>query len=87
MSLEAANFGPGFDVPESGCPIATAGEQRGAIRGEGHALDSTENPSFMSLEAANFGPGFGVPKPGYPVITAGEQCGAVRGEGHACDEI
>ena len=83
MSLEAANFNTGCGVPESGCPVITTGEQRGAVRGEGDALDSTQDPSFMSLEAANFGAGCGVPEPGCPVITTGEQRGAIRGEGDA----
>ena len=78
MSLEAAYFGAGFDVPESSSAV-TAGEQRGAVRGKGHAVDYTS----MSLEAANFNAGCGVPKPGSTVNTAGKQCNAVRGEGDA----
>ena len=87
MPFKAAYFFAGFGVPESGCPIAATGEQRGAVRGKRDALDSTQAPSFMSLETANFNTGFGVPEPGCPVITAGKQRGAVRGEGDARDEM
>ena len=39
MSLEAADFSAGFDVPKPSYPVITAGEQRGAIRGESDACD------------------------------------------------
>ena len=86
MSLEAADFGAGFGVPESGCPIVAAGEQCGAVRGESYASDPTGYPTFMSLEVAYFGAGCSVPEPGYPIVGASEQCGAIRSEGNALDQ-
>ena len=68
MSLEAVNFVAGFGVPESGCLVRAAGDQRGAARSEGDAFD----PIVVSLEAVNFGAGFGVPESGYPDEAAGE---------------
>ena len=83
MPFEAADFLAACGIPEPDCPIAAAGEQRGAVRGEGDAFDSTEESTSMSLETADFLAGCDVPKLGSPLITTGKYRGAAGSEGDA----